>query len=345
MLISGGRTVPAAYDRHTGAFLYFHVSERRAFGKDAGGYAVAASKSWFLVYDRSCLYRLDDGKPVCRVPGSILADDAVISVAKDGHLLAHTLRPESEQFVDRKGKTQTRYTLPKRWETVLEPALDRIFIQAGPRAYGRGNDGLIAAVDLPQPNRPARVSWQAHIEGDAWSMLAADDKLFVVTRQGSLYCFGAQPGRPAKHELTSARTGKGSRVPRRANDRWAAAADNLLEQTGVIEGYCLVLGAGNGRLIEELARRSKLHIIVFDPNAAIVDALRRKLDEDHLYGTRIAVHVGDMRSGQLPPYLASLIVSMEPNEQGLHKDRAFVERVFRCLRPYGGLACFARSSG
>ena len=92
-------------------------------------------------------------------------------------------------------------------------------------------------------------------------MVAADDKLFVITRQGSLYCFGGKPTRPRTYDLVRA-----NRPSVNTNDEWKTRAGDILQQTGVMEGYCLVLGVSEGRLIEELVRQSELHIVAFDPD-------------------------------------------------------------------------------
>jgi hypothetical protein len=41
------------------------------------------------------------------------------------------------------------------------------------------------------------------VDGDVHSLLAADNKLFVVTRQGSIYCFGEQPSEVVTHRLAT----------------------------------------------------------------------------------------------------------------------------------------------
>jgi len=100
-----------------------------------------------------------------------------------------------------------------------------------------------------------------------------------------------------------------------------------------------VWGVGTGRLAEELARQSDLHIIVVDPDKDKIEALRRSLDEAGLYGARIATHVGEPLSFQFPPYLASLIVSEDLRVAGFGAGKSFVEKIFYPLRPYGGVAC------
>jgi outer membrane protein assembly factor BamB len=129
-----------------------------------------------------------------------------------------------------------------------------------------------------------------------------------------------------------------------AGDAWAARAGAILRASGAAEGYCVALGIASGRLIEEIAAQSRLHVIAIDPDAARVDAYRRRLDGLGVYGTRIAVLTGEPLRIELPPYLAELVISEEPAAAGFGQGVEFVERVFHVLRPYKGVACFASSS-
>jgi hypothetical protein len=170
------------------------------------------------------------------------------------------------------------------------------------------------------------------VDGKIHTMLAADGKLFVVTRAGRLYCFGANPSEPKRHALEV-------RPLDSPHDAWCGKAAQILALAGVEEGHALVLGIGTGRLVEELLGQSKLHVVAIDPDAEKVDALRRKLDGAGLYGERVAVHQGNPLDFGLPPYLADLVVSEDLNVAGLAGGREFVEIVLHSLRPYGGTAC------
>ena len=117
------------------------------------------------------------------------------------------------------------------------------------------------------------------------------------------------------------------------------AAREILELTKITDGYCLVLGIGDGRLVEGLIAQSRLRVVAIDPDAKKVDALRRKLDAKGVYGTRAAVHAGDPLDFGLPPYVASLIVSGDLAGGGFGSIRRFARTVFHSLRPYGGVAC------
>ncbi|MHC4629502.1 MAG: hypothetical protein ACYTDV_21215, partial [Planctomycetota bacterium] len=81
-------------------------------------------------------------------------------------------------------------------------------------------------------------------------------------------------------------------------------------------------------------------MVALDSDADKVEAMRRKLDAAGLYGTRAAVHAGDITTMKLPPYMANLIVAEDLKAAGFRKNNDFIERVFHSLRPYGGTACF-----
>jgi len=327
LLVSGGRTVPAAYDRNTGAFLYFHVSSR-AIGKGAGGYEVFVGRDWF--FNGGAMYQLKDGAAVMRARGMLPTGDVLIGF-DGGKVVGHGYRPVFEEYVDSKGKKRKRATLSAVWKGEPDVPLRRLFIKAGTRIYAEGRDGLVAALDLPVQDGRASVSWQGRVEGDVWNMLAADGKLFVVTRQGRLYCFGPGAGDAVTHRY--------DRTPLAAtSDRWVKQVENILEETDATAGYCLVLGIGSGRLIDELVRRSGLHVIAVDPDPEKVASLRRRMDAAGVYGRRVAAHVGDPAAFAFPPYLASLVASEDLAAAGFAEGVGFVRSVFRTLRPYGGVA-------
>ena len=149
-----------------------------------------------------------------------------------------------------------------------------------------------------------KVVWHAEFDGTPQRMLAADDKLFIVTTEGSILAFAApQPGEAATHVVSDS--------PPPAADEWTAAATTSWKPPAR-NGYALVLGIERGRLAEELARQSDLQVIAVDEDAGKVTALRERLYGTGLYGTRVAVLEGDPVTYPFPPYLASLVVSETP---------------------------------
>lgn len=314
LLVSGGRSVPAAYDRRNGQFLYYHLNK---YGK-IGVCKVMASGDYF--FNDGSIYKLSDGFGISRAPASVIADDVIIGTKIDA-VVAYQLEPGAKTAKDI-------------WQTEAIPGLERIHMTAGSRVYGSGEDGTIMAIDIPANNSQAEVSWQAKVDGEVWNMLAADGKLFVITLEGSLYCFAGKKTEPKRYALEP------KPLPARS-DQWVDKAKQILEMTNEKEGYCLLPGLGSGELLYELISQSDLHIIAIDPDAEKVAAIRRKLDEAGLYGNRVSVHVGDITTMRLAPYMANLVVSEDLRAAGLEKGKVFIERVFRSLRPYGGTACFS----
>ena len=210
------------------------------------------------------------------------------------------------------------------------PSKLKVHIKAGARLYA-GGAGVVAAVDIPKPGGTPRISWQAEIKGTPSAMLAADSKLFAVTQEGTIYCFGGTDVRPKTHAMRAAQAAP-------AADEWTRLAGRILSQTGVAEGYCLALDLGKGRLVHALIRQSKLHVVAVDPDASKVEAARRRLHADGLYGSRGHVLQGDSTSPVLPPYFASLVVVADADSSGFEQTKPLAQAVCRSLRPYGGVA-------
>jgi outer membrane protein assembly factor BamB len=314
LLISGGRSVPAAYDRLTGQFLYYRLKD---YGK-TGTCEVMASDDHF--FNSEAIYGLSDGTEISKSPASVITDDVVIGKKGNG-IAAYRLEPDAKKAEGL-------------WQAKIPSDLGNIHLKAGSRLYCSGNGGAVLALDLPASDAQPEVSWRAKVDGRVWSMLAADGKLFVVTLEGGLYCFAGEAAEPKRYARRAETLPAGSA-------RWSDQAKQILETTGRKEGYCLLLGLGTGELLYRLLDQSQLHVVALDPDAGKVEAIRRKLDDAGHYGTRAAVNVGDITTMQLAPYMADLIVSEDLDAAGLRQGSRFLERVFHSLRPYGGTACFA----
>lgn len=310
LLLSGGRSVPAGYDRNTGDFLYYHLDR---YGK-AGGSDVMVAGDYF--FNRGAIHKLSDGLDFSSASASLVDDDVIIGIRGDD-LMAYTLEPGAKKA---KGL----------WQTKVPPELKKIHIKAGDTLYGSGDDGTVIAINIPVNNEPARISWRDKVDGDVWNMIAADGKLFVITTQGGIFCFGGKKVTAGIHNLPARQVSSTQVTPQVAR---------ILQKTGSKEGYCLLLGLGSGELLKQLLDHTQLHIIVLDPDAAKVTSMRRKLDDAGAYGVRVTVHVGTIMSLKLPPYLANLIVSENSGVAGIDKDGDCIKQIFNALRPYGGTAC------
>ncbi len=172
------------------------------------------------------------------------------------------------------------------------------------------------------------------VQGKVCSMLAADNKMFVVTDEGWLYCLGARAIPPKTYQM-------GQQTLQAKSDAWSREVTQILRATGKSTGYALVWGIGTGRLIEELAIQTRMHIIAVDPDVRKVDLLRRRFDAAGLYGKRIVIHCGTPTDFEFPAYLADLIVSEDLQAAGVSQGIPYVKRMFDSLRPYGAAACLS----
>ncbi|MCC6488684.1 MAG: PQQ-binding-like beta-propeller repeat protein, partial [Candidatus Hydrogenedentes bacterium] len=95
-----------------------------------------------------------------------------------------------------------------------------------------------------------------------------------------------------------------------------------------------------------MASHSELSIVAVQPDASSLNEWRRKLDDEGLYGVRVAVHEGTPGTFNAPPYMASLTVLGAPDETQYPRDQQLLEQLFYSMRPYGGkLWCISDAKG
>ncbi len=327
LLVPGGRSVPACYDRHTGQFLYYHLAEN---SKRAGGAAVAATGNAFI--NGGHVFELSTGDALGGLDGPFVFDHERFYVGSDGgyRVLA---RPEVKEVeeVDRKGKKSKvkRFVFDDPLLS-LEAPVGADLIRAGSRLYGC-RDHLVFAVELDSAGeKKDPVSWRTKVEGLPVRLLAADDRLFAVTRKGRIYCFGADEVKPTTFALYN--------VEPRLTGQSNSTAAGLIKATGVKDGYCLFWGVGDGTLITRLLAETDLYIIGIDPDVERATSVREQLSVAGIYGRRASIHVGTPETIELPPYLASLVVIDDRASAGMQWNSETISRVFSTLRPYGGIA-------
>lgn len=312
LIVPGGRTVPAVFDRHSGELLYFHYTTA---GKGDGGYRVYASRDGFFnpfIYQNR-LFSLETGLSVRGMDVEVLDAGGYFGVEAN------------QPFAWISDKSGKRY-----WQSEGVENLEKFHLLAGQSLYGSGKGGRIFALDLKTlPTPKAELRWMNQVEGEVFRMLAAHGRLFVITEEGRIYCFGSQSREPKVHAYHP-------QPPSHRSDRWTARVEKLLRETNAAEGYALMFGIGSGRMLDELLRQSNLHVVVFDPDEKKVERYRERLTQAGWYGRRVAVHQGDAWSVRLPPYIASLIVSEDPRAAGYRAESSFVKALFHPLRPYGG---------
>ncbi len=339
LLVAGGRTVPAVYDRRTGRFLYYRPSDRE-LGKDRGGYDVLLGPDWFA--NHRAVYNLADGMPTIEAPIDIIAPQCVYGVSGK-HLIAS--QPQVvrsvETTIDRKGaeKQTIKHEMPELWRTELPAGLTTIHIQAGNALLASDAGSRVALLSIPHSDaEPCRVQWESTVGDPVWRVLAADGRLIVVGHHGTISCFGPRSdGPPAPREVFDApalddRTG----VP----DATRQAVAAWLQHTAARAGYAIVDQPPDVETLAALAQATQFHIIALEEDAQQREALRRALRSRGLLGTRVAVVPDQLLTAGLPPYLADLIVTAAPwgPRPSAARDVAGCAEL---LRPYGGTAVWS----
>jgi outer membrane protein assembly factor BamB len=321
LLIPGGRSLPGVFDRRTGEMERFEFG-----GKGDGGWNITAHKDFYVVNNTA--FAMSDGTSLGSVPVDAIANGLLIG-KMTAYSLDHAVRIADAR--DRKGKEIKKLQFkPAKSFPVSSPDLPVLAV-AGKQAF-TGRKRLVASFDIEAAERNGRLTpptWSAEIAGSPVAMLAGDDKLFVVTQDSRVYCFGGGDAELKRHDLPQTRT------PTLARSDFARA---ILADGNAAPGYAIVHGIGSGKLIAEIVSASELQIIAIDSDEAKVDRLRREMDVRGLYGTRVVAHLGDPASFYLPPYMAKVMFSdaLQSMERG--KIPQLARSAFDALRPYGGVA-------
>jgi outer membrane protein assembly factor BamB len=114
-------------------------------------------------------------------------------------------------------------------------------------------------------------------------------------------------------------------------------ARHILDRSGVHQGWCLILGAHDGRLALDLVRLSQLKVLVLDPDPARVLATRQLLARAGIYGVRASVQHLDSDTLPHGTFIANLVVSESTLQSG-RPPRWSSQEIQRLLRPSGGTA-------
>lgn len=310
LLVPGGRSVPAAFDRHTGEFLYFHLNDG---GKGNGGSLVIANELEFFVHTRQRgvrAFELQTGiKTTFAITEPVLADGWLYFAGQssDGNIV-QAFREQIE------------------WELAIDASGD--LIKAGRRLYAAGQASL-TAIELPQPGELPRVSWSKPIDGQVMRLLAGNGKLVTVTLDGRISVYGSRPtAAPTSIEFSA--------HPLRPFESVRAKAQSILQSANIKKDeYVLWFGVDDEQLFETILTESQARVVAVDPDREKIERLRRRLDHAGLYGQRCSAHFGDPASFSAPPYIAHLIIMGESAVPKL-QDPTVLAAVFESVRPYGG---------
>ena len=347
LFVPTGRSIPAALDINAGALDYFHLQKYRANG---GSRVMATDSYLFATSDNqrfvrevigkgNALFNNEDGELVSSegIDFQALAISTgyiffVDSTDRKLKALDRTNMLVEKDVTDRKGETvkQKSLSAPSWTITTYEPEAVSMIV-AGDKIISGSINNKITVMDTGSK----KVIWSEELDGIPYGLAVAHGRLYVSTDSGTIYCFDS---RATKTPRVVNR--KKVNSPFGSNDTFAEAAREIVEQTGITEGYCLDVGCGDGRLAYELARCTNLYIYAVDANPKNVERARKNLDAAGLYGSRVTVHQSDPAKTPYPQYFANLVVSGRSVEDGA--DAVNRNEAFRVQRPYGGVLCIGK---
>jgi len=203
---------------------------------------------------------------------------------------------------------------------------------AGGRGTIRAFDSAAGKQLWSAPHPTLSPEGRGQGEGDAQvrGLAVAGGRIIAATNKGGIICYGPRGNSAPQNSVRDAPP-----HPVMVSAASQHTAISVVRNTGVKDGYALVVGEPNSRLAEALAQFSLLHVICMLPPESDLGAERQRTLYTSLYGSRIAVQKLD-GSGRLPfaPYFADLVVV---TGDGGHLSG---EELYRVLRPCGGVMCF-----
>lgn len=309
LIVPGGRSVPAVFDRGTGKFRHFHIN---AGGKGTGGSFVAADESRFYVHTRVKGVRgfdLETG-----VKTAFLVDEPVLG----GDLVFASTRSEAKEPVLRAYDAEDQVV----WELPVDASGD--LIRAGDRLYAAGQD-KITTVQLVDGGRQAEIGAVMQVDEPAVRLLAADGQLLTVSLEGGIAAYG---DKPASNVALTESSGE-LKVTAQALKQ----AEALLAE-GPTEGYALWFGAADTALLDAVVAQSPfVELTVVEEDEALVKTLRNRYDDVGVYG-RVTVHQGSPDDFMAPYYVAHRVFVGPRVSATL--ARTSLRELYASVRPYGG---------
>ncbi len=306
LLVAGGRSVPAAFDIRTGEEIYYHLA---ASGKTGGAFTCSNDRIFFNHHRSRMTYMYDT-----RSGNKLLSDAGEYPVV-------------SGDTIFFSGKTITaavlnlRNQLDSLWTIDISATND--LIRAGNFLYAADSTG-ISAIELSKDNKP-ELRWKHASPVNIDRLLASNGKLIAVSGDGTIQVFGDKPVTSVSYFYT----------PHISVKRGASRAQKIINLTRTIQGYALVLGAGNLRTLQGLISKTSLSIIVCEKDPARVIYLREYFDKLGIKSDRLSFFPYNQAYPLLPKYFSSLTIV---NDIDFLKgnDSDILKMLYESTRPYSG---------
>jgi outer membrane protein assembly factor BamB len=312
LLVPGGRSVPAAFDRRSGAYRYFKFNEG---GKGTGGSFVAADASHYYVHTRlkgTRAFGLKDGSTTAFMP-----DEPVLS---EGFVYAAGIE-KNQNVVRAYGRDQKMI-----WEIPADGSGD--LIRSGSQLIAAGRQSIVA-IRLPEngQSKATEIDWSIPLQGNVQRLLTANENLYAVTLEGTIQCFGKSDVVTKHHSRRSANSIS-------APPELSKLATDMLS-TGDAEGYAFWFGSADDQLIDAMAAQAPfVQLAIVDDDKASVSRLRKRLDAAGLCG-RVTAHHSEAATFMPPQHVAHMV--FVGRELAATADSKTLSEIYNAVRPYGGV--------
>lgn len=325
LIVPGGRSVPAVFDRADGKFMYFEIN---AGGKGTGGSFVAADQKQFFVHTRlggTRAFNISTGKKTAFMPCE--------PVIRGEFLYAsHEIQgqPHVSCFVANSEADEAREPV---WSVAANATDDLIGAGEHLIASGAGKLSIIQLPKLIEGKWLGTKSVQEIVVCEKISrLLVADRKLLAVAESGAIYCYGVETPSVAAMEKVD-----GAKPQERPSESSIRAAVGRLKgwlSQGPAEGYAFWFGPCNPAMIEAWAKHTPfVQLAIVDNDMDRVKEARFQLDRLGVYG-KITVHHAKPRDFKPPQYVANMVFVSRPNQTATTDEDW--QACYSAVRPYGG---------
>ena len=306
LLVAGGRSVPAAFDIRTGEEIYYHLA---ASGKTGGAFTCGNDRIFFNHHRGRMTYMYDTKS------GNRLLSDAGEYPAVSGDTIFFSGKNIKAAVVNPKNQ------LDPLWTINISATND--LIRAGNYLYAADSTG-ISAISMGKAGKP-ELKWKHASPFNIDRLIASHGKLIAVSSDGIIQVFGDKPVASVSY-LNS---------PESSVNRGVSRAEKIINLTKTIQGYALVLGAGNQRILQGLISKTSLAIIVYEKDPVRVAYLREYFDKQGIKSDRLSFIPYDETYPLLPKYFSSLTIV---NDIGFLKgnESDILKLIYESTRPYSG---------
>ncbi|HBE66834.1 MAG TPA: hypothetical protein DDW52_01665, partial [Planctomycetaceae bacterium] len=333
LIVPGGRSVPAVFDRHSGEMRYFHLNEG---GKGTGGSFVAVSDDQFFVHTRergTRAFDLQSGDKTAFMPNEPAIAGQVLFAGETTEAGVEIVRAYQ-------AKTDHNRAREPLWQLEVNAASDLIVAGNHLVAAGGRTISVVALDGDAQTGNftVGKLLSRLETESPVSRLLVASEQLYAVTQAGEILAFGdrssqATPNRAGGELATTVSARPASYIPSRVRASAQQRTYELLA-LGDSQGYAYWYGPCDPELAAAWAKVSPFEqLAIIDSSSTRVATLRTRLDGLNGKG-RVTAHVSTPRDFLAPEYTGQVVfVSDQLSSEISAKD---LQAIYKSVRPYGG---------